>query len=203
MPKVYTTKSSDETVNLGEKIGSQLRGGELITLTGDLGGGKTQLTKGIARGIGITETVVSPTFMIERIYEVPLSATNSPCHPEELGKLSQRREDLDLSASVEMTNRGPSKKLTLHHLDLYRLHNDAEISEQIDEFTGTLGNVTVVEWPENIDGILDKNRLDISFEYKGDDERKITITPVGDEYKKFEDTLSTVVISFEPERRGR
>ena len=68
MQKTFTTKSDTETIALGSKLGVLLRGGEFIALTGDLGGGKTQFTKGIAKGLGITETVVSPTFTIERVY---------------------------------------------------------------------------------------------------------------------------------------
>ena len=61
---IYTTKSESETADLGRKIGEQLSGGEIITLSGDLGAGKTALTKGIALGLGVCETVVSPTFTL-------------------------------------------------------------------------------------------------------------------------------------------
>lgn len=54
---------------LGEKIGELLMGGECIELVGDVGSGKTTLTKGIAKGMGIVETVQSPTFTINRTYE--------------------------------------------------------------------------------------------------------------------------------------
>lgn len=65
----FTTKSAEETLRLGEKIGAALTGGELILLIGDLGSGKTQITKGIASGIGVSDTVISPTFTIERTYQ--------------------------------------------------------------------------------------------------------------------------------------
>ena len=54
---------------LGQKIGSALRGGEVIELIGDVGAGKTTLTKGVAEGLAITEPVQSPTFAISRVYE--------------------------------------------------------------------------------------------------------------------------------------
>ena len=54
---------------LAQKIGSALRGGEVIELIGDVGAGKTTLTKGVAEGLAITEPVQSPTFTISRVYE--------------------------------------------------------------------------------------------------------------------------------------
>jgi tRNA threonylcarbamoyladenosine biosynthesis protein TsaE len=65
---IYTTNSEAETVELGRRLGEKLKGSEVIALLGDLGGGKTQFTKGIAKGLGVEEEVVSPTFTIERIY---------------------------------------------------------------------------------------------------------------------------------------
>lgn len=59
----------EETKELGEKIGRQTRPGQIYTLTGDLGVGKTVFTQGLARGLGIKEPVSSPTFTIVQIYE--------------------------------------------------------------------------------------------------------------------------------------
>lgn len=56
---------------LGMRLGHVLVGGECIQLVGDIGAGKTTLTKGIARGMGIEETVQSPTFTINRTYDSP------------------------------------------------------------------------------------------------------------------------------------
>lgn len=64
----YITNSNIETFELGKKIGESLKGGEVLLLDGDLGAGKTQFTKGIAKGLGVDEEVISPTFTIERIY---------------------------------------------------------------------------------------------------------------------------------------
>lgn len=55
----------------GTKLGSLLTGGEIIELVGDVGAGKTTLTKGIAMGLQIEETVQSPSFTISRVYETP------------------------------------------------------------------------------------------------------------------------------------
>jgi tRNA threonylcarbamoyladenosine biosynthesis protein TsaE len=66
---IAVTKNADETVALGQKIGQQLQGGEVIELISDLGGGKTQLVRGLAAGMGSTDQVQSPTFTISRIYK--------------------------------------------------------------------------------------------------------------------------------------
>lgn len=65
----YETYSAEETAALGEKIGQEAKPGEVYTLIGDLGVGKTVLTQGIARGLGITEPICSPTFTIVQVYE--------------------------------------------------------------------------------------------------------------------------------------
>ena len=65
----FVTSSRDETIALGEKIGRALRPGDVLVLTGDLGAGKTQLTKGLAAGMGVSDDVTSPTFTIEMVYE--------------------------------------------------------------------------------------------------------------------------------------
>ena len=56
---------------LGQVIGRSLKGGEVIELVGDIGAGKTTLTKGVAEGLDITELVQSPTFTISRVYQSP------------------------------------------------------------------------------------------------------------------------------------
>lgn len=59
----------DEMLNLGQKIGRNVRGRLVIELIGDVGAGKTTLTKGIASGMGVVEAVQSPTFNLNRLYE--------------------------------------------------------------------------------------------------------------------------------------
>lgn len=66
---IYQTKSAAETEALGEKLAGKLQGGEVIAFTGDLGAGKTAFTRGLARGLGITDRVTSPTFTIVNEYE--------------------------------------------------------------------------------------------------------------------------------------
>lgn len=68
------THSENETVALGIVIGKMLAAGDVLALKGNLGAGKTHFVKGIARGMGIEENVVSPTFTILNYYEhtIPL-----------------------------------------------------------------------------------------------------------------------------------
>lgn len=63
------TFSPEETHALGEKLGREAKPGEVYTLVGDLGVGKTVLTQGIAHGLGIVEPICSPTFTIVQVYE--------------------------------------------------------------------------------------------------------------------------------------
>ena len=67
--KIIKTCSRDETIALGERLGRLLVPGDVLVLTGDLGAGKTQLTKGVAAGMGVEGDVTSPTFTIEMVYE--------------------------------------------------------------------------------------------------------------------------------------
>ena len=69
-PRVRTLRSRapDETIALGEALGRVAEPGDLVCLWGELGAGKTQLAKGIARGLGIDDTVNSPTFILMNEY---------------------------------------------------------------------------------------------------------------------------------------
>ena len=71
--KTWQTRStsSEATERLGEAIGARLRGGEIIELVSDLGGGKTTFTRGLARGAGSKDVVGSPTFTLNREYDAP------------------------------------------------------------------------------------------------------------------------------------
>lgn len=66
---VLETWSAKETFELGRKIGQEAKPGQIFTLNGDLGVGKTVFTQGVAEGLGITEAVNSPTFTIVQVYE--------------------------------------------------------------------------------------------------------------------------------------
>jgi len=106
----YTSHSPDETAALGEQWGRAAESGWVIGLSGDLGAGKTQFVKGLARGLGIAARVHSPTFALVNIYS--------------------------------------GGRLTLFHLDLYRLDTQEQIAAAgLEEYLNPAG-VTVVEWAE-------------------------------------------------------
>ncbi len=62
------TKSAQETKDLGKKTAADLKGGETLALTGDLGSGKTTFIQGLAKGLGIEGRIISPTFILMRKY---------------------------------------------------------------------------------------------------------------------------------------
>jgi tRNA threonylcarbamoyladenosine biosynthesis protein TsaE len=102
--------SPAETESLGESWGRTAKSGLVIALSGDLGAGKTQLVKGLARGLDITSRVHSPSFTLVNVYT--------------------------------------GGRLTLYHLDLYRLETPEQIlSAGIEEYLKPDG-VTVIEWAE-------------------------------------------------------
>lgn len=64
-----TTHSSEETIALGELLGAMLKPGDVLAMRGTLAAGKTTITKGIAKALGVTDNITSPTFCIISEYE--------------------------------------------------------------------------------------------------------------------------------------
>ena len=69
MTVATVTRTAEETGRLAQRVGALLRAGDVVVLAGELGVGKTVFAKGVARALGITEAVVSPSFTIVRQYE--------------------------------------------------------------------------------------------------------------------------------------
>jgi tRNA threonylcarbamoyladenosine biosynthesis protein TsaE len=108
----FNSHSPTETKSLGESWGRAAKRGLVIALSGDLGAGKTQLVKGIARGLDITTRVHSPSFTLVNVYG--------------------------------------GGRLTLFHLDLYRLETPEQIlSAGLEEYLKPDG-VAVIEWAERM-----------------------------------------------------
>ena len=68
MEKIIESNKEQDTYDLGYELGQHAKPGQVFTLVGDLGVGKTVFTKGLAAGLGITEPVSSPTFTIVQVY---------------------------------------------------------------------------------------------------------------------------------------
>jgi len=90
----HVTRSVEETIALGERLAAGWPAGTVVALSGDLGAGKTALTKGIARGLGVTDTITSPTFTLvnehaardgQRLYHVDLYRLDQPQQAVEIG----------------------------------------------------------------------------------------------------------------------
>ncbi|MBQ5316441.1 MAG: tRNA (adenosine(37)-N6)-threonylcarbamoyltransferase complex ATPase subunit type 1 TsaE [Oscillospiraceae bacterium] len=65
---IYISNSPEETIGIGQRLGALMKGGEIIAYRGDLGAGKTTMTRGIALGMGAGDCVSSPTFAIVNEY---------------------------------------------------------------------------------------------------------------------------------------
>jgi tRNA threonylcarbamoyladenosine biosynthesis protein TsaE len=133
--------SPGETEALGESWARATQGGVVIGLSGDLGAGKTQLVKGLARGLGITMRVHSPTFALVNIYT--------------------------------------GGRLTLYHIDLYRLETREQILRAgLDEYLKPDG-VTVIEWAERWFGDRKSDVRWVKIETLSETERRITYEDIG------------------------
>lgn len=158
MQAVYFTKSPDETINLGERLGFGLNKGEtatgfeqaeIVLLYGELGSGKTHFTKGIAKGLSIGETIKSPTFAYVNKYKV----RSSMCEDEKKPRTPHS---------------------ALFHYDLYRLNPGDDLSSiGFDESIEDEKSINVVEWADRI-VLLPKKYIRVEFETL-DDMHKITI----------------------------
>lgn len=86
---MYHCNNEAEVIELGRVLGSILKAKDVIALEGDLGAGKTTLTKGIAKGLGITRVVNSPTFTIVKEYQGRL-----PLYHMDVYRLEDSDEDI-------------------------------------------------------------------------------------------------------------
>lgn len=87
--RTLVSRSEEETRRLGEAVGRRLRGGETIALVGELGTGKTLLTRGLALGLGIRDPLLvsSPTYVLEQVYEA-----RAPIHHYDAYRLGSEEE---------------------------------------------------------------------------------------------------------------
>ncbi|MBM4038813.1 MAG: tRNA (adenosine(37)-N6)-threonylcarbamoyltransferase complex ATPase subunit type 1 TsaE [Planctomycetes bacterium] len=150
------TRSREETLALGRRLGELLGPADVLALRGPLGSGKTTLTKGIAEGLGVEEPrwVTSPTFVLVHQYE---------------------------------------GRVPVYHIDAYRLRGpaDAEALGMEEMFFGD--GVAIIEWAERIEAALPPERLEITLEIAGEEEREIALTAVGAHYERLLRNLESVI----------
>ncbi len=152
--KILVTNSSEETEKLGFDFAKKLEIGDVICLYGNLGAGKTQFVKGLAKGLGIKHRIISPTFIIVRSYKVK---------SEKLKVKNVNKVKIE-----EFSN--------FYHADLYRLENENDL-----ESTGLLdilkekNNIVAIEWPEKLGKFLPEKRWEIKFEILDENKREIII----------------------------
>ena len=94
--KQVITKTYEETIEYGYKLGKLLCSGDVVLLAGDLGAGKTTFTKGIGKALGITRVINSPTFTIVKEYR-----GNLPLYHLDLYRLDGLGSDFDLEEYFE------------------------------------------------------------------------------------------------------
>ena len=125
--KSIQTSSAEETMAIGEQLAKELPTDISLALYGDLGVGKTTLVKGIAKGLGISKNITSPTFNLFSIYQ-------------------------------------GEKQLV--HLDAYRLSQEQSIENLMFEDFLHSPYLCVIEWPDNVPQLIDKNtlKLELSIE---------------------------------------
>jgi len=138
MDKTIIARDPVEMEEIGVGIAEHLEDGSLVSLVGPLGSGKTTLTKGIAKGLLITEVVVSPSYLLARTY---------------------------------------TGRLTLHHIDAYRVSSLAEFAEVgLDAYLPPEQGVSVVEWPERIDGLVEISDVHVRIELLEEGARRVHVT---------------------------
>ncbi|TSC56838.1 MAG: UPF0079 ATP-binding protein [Parcubacteria group bacterium Greene0714_21] len=132
---------------------SQKKGALVIGLQGELGAGKTSFAQGFAKGLGVKEKVLSPTFLIMRKFA--LSFDRAPSR---------------------MTGRNPRFQY-FYHIDCYRLQNSKELlALGWEKIIGNPQNIILVEWADKIKNILPKGTTSISFETTKAHERRIILS---------------------------
>lgn len=136
------------------------RSTNVLALHGDLGAGKTTLVSSIAKELGVREGIISPTFIIFRIYKLP-----------------DIRPAGDLQTTDNRLEPNPATtKLwqQLVHIDAYRLTGEDDAKKlHLDELLADPANLVCIEWPENVGGVLPSGALRATLAYTAGNERTI------------------------------
>jgi tRNA threonylcarbamoyladenosine biosynthesis protein TsaE len=148
--KEFVTHSYEETIAKGREIAEKLSAPVLVLLSGDLGSGKTTLTKGIISGLGAAreEDVTSPTFTLVHVFKIPVSASSG----------------------------SGSHECKVYHVDLYRIENFHDLESLGLEDALAEKAIVIIEWSERFTFRNDWPRVEIHLEHAGDDTRRIAIS---------------------------
>jgi len=159
--KEIVTHSSEETVAIGREIAAKLSPPVLVLLSGDLGSGKTTLTKGIISGLGAAreEDVTSPTFTLVHVFQSPVAARSAQS-PDQLPAGSKWSPH-------------PCK---VYHVDLYRIENFHDLESLGLEDALSEKAIVIIEWSERFTFRNDWPRVEIHLEHAGGDARRIVIS---------------------------
>ena len=127
--------------------------GSVVALQGALGSGKTQLAKGIASGLGITENLTSPTYTIVNEYAL---------HGIQTFGSGNREQKTD-------------EDVVFYHIDVYRLENEKDFEDIGGEEILNSDGICVIEWSGRISNLLPPDCINVSIEITGDTSRVIQI----------------------------
>jgi tRNA threonylcarbamoyladenosine biosynthesis protein TsaE len=153
----YRTNSPEQTKQVAADFARSLRGGEVVSLVGNLGSGKTTFVQGLCQALGVQETVTSPTFSIMNRYVIASEAKQSS---EIAASPSAPRNDIRF----------------IVHLDLYRLKTIREIAALgLEEYLNQPDTLVLIEWPEAVEGVQWNPTHTIRFETVSATERSIRI----------------------------
>ena len=140
---IFITNNLRETQKLAENLVKRLKKGDVLTLYGNLGSGKTTFVQGLARGFGIKKRIISPTFIIVRSYELKIKNQKS-----------------------KIKNANQNSKL-FYHIDLYRIETQNDVKNLGIEEIVSGKDIVVIEWAEKMQNLLPKKRWDVKFEDLG------------------------------------
>jgi tRNA threonylcarbamoyladenosine biosynthesis protein TsaE len=91
----FFSKNLEDTNQIAQNVARDLKGGDILALSGDLGSGKTTFAKGVARALGVITEITSPTFVISKVYKLDLDGIKELVHID-----SYRFEDISDAESI-------------------------------------------------------------------------------------------------------
>jgi len=155
--KSFLTSSPSQTKKLGEKLAKKIlekrtkNKAIVLGLEGDLGGGKTTFLQGFAKGLGIQEKILSPTFVIIKKFKIPVRVVSC-------------------SFSCNF--------VYFYHIDCYRIEKPKEILDLgFKEIISNPKNIVAIEWVDRIKKVLAKEIIILKFHFVNKNKRKIEIKP--------------------------